>query len=114
MAYDALHTLYSRRLTSIAVVSEEGRFISSVSLNDFLEIFRTKQHKTLSATLRAFVVHIRSRATEEVAPIVHRHTKASHAVHKLIKSAQKTVWIIDSKNQPIGVIQPLDVISTLV
>lgn len=113
MAYDALEKLTMRSLPCIAVVSEEGKFISSVSIADFLEMFRTKQHKTLAATLRAFVIHIRSRSTEEVAPIVHRHTKASHAVHKIIKSGQKAVWVIDSKHQPIGVIYPMDVIALI-
>lgn len=110
MVYDALSMLHSRHLTTLAVTAEDGRLIGSVSLSDFLEIFRTKQHRMLSATVQAFITHMQSRTRHEGDPSVHPHTRASYAIEKMLSAPQRAVWIIDSKQHPVGVLYPLDVI----
>lgn len=122
MVYDALYFLYSHYLTCAAVTSSEGSLVGTISLSDFLELFRTKQHRILSVSIRAFMVHLRSRSRPgtsssrsetEAVPVVQRNSRASHAIQRMLSSSQKIVWITDSRNRPIGVVYPSDVILVL-
>lgn len=68
----------------------------------------------LSASLQDFVSYLSSRGFQQISiPIVYKTSKTSYAIRKVLTSAQKAVWIVDSKIQPIGIIYVSDIITAL-
>lgn len=110
----AFSILHEKRVSALAVTSDNGQIVSSIALRDIREIFRTGQHKMLFSSVHDFILYKSSQHTNALGLLaVQSQCTVALAIQKMMSTRIHRVWIVDNENKPIGVLSLSDVITYL-
>lgn len=96
----ALYKMYTDRISSIAVVDQQGNLIGNISVTDVKHVTRTSQYPLLHKTCRHFIsiiLNVRGLETgKDSFPIFHVYPTSSLArtLAKLVATKSHRLWIV--------------------
>lgn len=96
----ALYKMYTERISSIAVVDQQGNLIGNISVTDVKHVTRTSQYPLLHKTCRHFIsiiLNVRGLETgKDSFPIFHVYPTSSLArtLAKLVATKSHRLWIV--------------------
>ncbi|CAG8739816.1 3067_t:CDS:2, partial [Acaulospora morrowiae] len=111
---DALTMMNENKISSIAIVDDEGRLLGNISMTDY--ILRNYNHSLMWRTCQQFVSHVRSRQGLEDGqdryPVfdVRLTSTLGYTIAKLIATKSHRVWVVDERTHAIGVVSLTDVL----
>ncbi|AET38591.1 uncharacterized protein Ecym_3079 [Eremothecium cymbalariae DBVPG len=101
----ALHKMHSERISSIAVIDQQGMLLGNISVTDVKHVTRTSQYPLLNNTCRHFIsVILNTRGLEmgkDSFPIFHVYptTSLARTVAKLVATKAHRLWIVQPAEQ---------------
>lgn len=104
----ALYKMYQERISSIAVMDNQGNLIGNISVTDVKHVTRTSQYPLLHRTCRHFIsVILNTRGLEtgkDSFPIFHVYSTSSLArtLAKLVATKSHRLWIVQPSEQSNG------------
>jgi CBS domain-containing protein len=114
-AIKAFKVLDSHRLSGIAVVDEEdGSLVGNTSARDIKLLAMNKGRMDLDLEIMDYLAAVRRSTVmaKDRYPISHvRETDSlAHVIHMLAKTGYHRLFVVDEKNQPIGVMSIMDIV----
>jgi CBS domain-containing protein len=111
-AVDAFKVLKVCRVTGIALLNDDGTLMGSLSSSDLKKIHSsTKWISRLFQPVSTFVQYY-ARGKKEPLSVNGDHTVVQ-VLKKFVKNKVHRLFVIDEKNEPVGVISMTDMIKTL-
>ncbi|CAG8480154.1 14717_t:CDS:10 [Acaulospora morrowiae] len=114
---DALTMMNENKISSIAIVDDEGRLLGNISMTDVKYILRNYNHSLMWRTCQQFVSHVRSRQGLEDGqdryPVfdVRLTSTLGYTIAKLIATKSHRVWVVDERTHAIGVVSLTDILA---
>ncbi|KAI9230056.1 MAG: hypothetical protein DHS80DRAFT_12951 [Piptocephalis tieghemiana] len=119
LVLEALTTMSSNRVYSLAVVDKEGKLAGNFSLSDVKHLMRTDRRRLLNTTLKDFISKIKLEqgieAGQDTVLVFQVH--AQHTLRlvmaKIVATKAHRMWITDESGQVVGVVTLTDILRVI-
>jgi len=118
-AIDAFNLIYSKKVSAVAVVDENGALVGNISVSDLKLIgYNAKLLSRLFYPIEEFLKVITAnkeacRHTFKGILAVQKDSTMGEVVQKLVSTRTHRVYMIDADQKPIGVISNLEVLKAI-
>ncbi|RKP14599.1 hypothetical protein BJ684DRAFT_19009 [Piptocephalis cylindrospora] len=119
LVLEALTTMSSNDVYSLAVVDKEGRLAGNFSLSDVKHLMKTDRRRLLNTTLRDFISRVKLEqgieAGQDTVLVFQVHAKHTLrlVMAKIVATKAHRMWVTDESGQVIGVVTLTDILRVI-